>query len=370
MRELLLIGGAQGFILSIGLLLIKKPVNQKSNQVFALFIALVSLFLVITSQQQFFGEYPKFFLTSYLLIYLYCPIYYFYLQSLVNPHWKIKRSHLAYFLPALVFQILLFKYYAMSNEELVIGLQEYDYADLMLVDIIAIAFNFYMIFRCEKVLKLNKRELPIESSGVAFRIINLILFLSNMVWAISLSNQFSWSFFGLCIPFSIDITYIMMSLFVIQFSYMVIVKNYYFAKPEIHKPESYKQNNYDKQGLDELSEKICDILKSQRPYLNQEFSLKDLADLCQTDKFKISYTINNVLNTTFTNLINRNRVEAFIELTNDDKLKHYNFVGIAQEAGFKTKSTFYKSFKEIKGCTPKEYFSAYDKQGEIQPAIA
>ncbi|MEQ8926371.1 MAG: AraC family transcriptional regulator [Fulvivirga sp.] len=258
----------------------------------------------------------------------------------------------------------------MSNEELVIGLQEYEYADLMLVDIVAIAFNFYMIVKCERLIRLNKNELSIESSGAAFSLINLILFLSNLVWAISLSNQFSWSFFGSCIPFSIDITYIVMSLLVIQFSYMVIVKNYYFSKSEVQEHTSYKQTNYHKEDLDELASKIRDVLKYQQPYLNQEFSLKELADLCEADKFKVSYTINKVLNTTFTNLVNSHRVEAFIKLTDDDRLKHYNYVGIAQEAGFKTKSTFYKSFKEIKGCTPKEYFLTSEKTKAVNPAIA
>ncbi|MEM6318074.1 MAG: helix-turn-helix domain-containing protein [Bacteroidota bacterium] len=56
--------------------------------------------------------------------------------------------------------------------------------------------------------------------------------------------------------------------------------------------------------------------------------------------------------------INRYRVQEVQAKLVDSKFDHYTILGIAQEAGFNAKSTFYTAFKKVTGMTP----SAYRKQ--------
>jgi YesN/AraC family two-component response regulator len=84
----------------------------------------------------------------------------------------------------------------------------------------------------------------------------------------------------------------------------------------------------------------------------------------------VSYTLNNVMKITFTMMVGKYRIEAFINMVESGAYKSYSLEGISQEAGFNTKSTFYKAFRENKGTTPKEYFSElqHSKLNEMQLA--
>ncbi|MFK7785312.1 MAG: helix-turn-helix domain-containing protein [Crocinitomicaceae bacterium] len=53
--------------------------------------------------------------------------------------------------------------------------------------------------------------------------------------------------------------------------------------------------------------------------------------------------------------MNALRVEEFIQLSQDEKRKHFTLLSNAYDAGFSSKSTFNRAFKKIKGKTPREY---------------
>lgn len=59
--------------------------------------------------------------------------------------------------------------------------------------------------------------------------------------------------------------------------------------------------------------------------------------------------------TTFYKLINSMRVEKAVQILNNDESQELIIDYITEQVGFKTKTTFYKYFKEILGCTPHEY---------------
>ena len=57
----------------------------------------------------------------------------------------------------------------------------------------------------------------------------------------------------------------------------------------------------------------------------------------------------------FFEYVNYYRIKEFVELAKTDKAKTLTFFGLAQEAGFNSKTTFNKSFKKLMGSSPKEY---------------
>lgn len=69
----------------------------------------------------------------------------------------------------------------------------------------------------------------------------------------------------------------------------------------------------------------------------------------------LSQAINDEIGKNFYQLINEFRVTEFKKYLNDPKMNHITFLGLAYEAGFNSKSSFYRVFKEITGETPTEF---------------
>lgn len=63
-------------------------------------------------------------------------------------------------------------------------------------------------------------------------------------------------------------------------------------------------------------------------------------------------------NMTFGNLVNKNRVDYFIELVKSPKYAHYSIDALAKEAGFNSRHHLYKPFRKFHGGTPSDFISS------------
>jgi AraC-like DNA-binding protein len=63
-------------------------------------------------------------------------------------------------------------------------------------------------------------------------------------------------------------------------------------------------------------------------------------------------------NMTFSNLVNKNRVDYFIELVKSPKYSQYSIDALAKEAGFNSRHHLYKPFKKFHGGTPSDFISS------------
>ncbi|MDI1315854.1 helix-turn-helix domain-containing protein [Flavobacterium sp.] len=100
---------------------------------------------------------------------------------------------------------------------------------------------------------------------------------------------------------------------------------------------------------------IIAFMISQKPYLNPEFSLMDLAQEMNLPMHHCSYLVNYEIGENFRDWINGYRIGHFIQeypINSNVKTIH----ALSMESGFKNKSTFYNSFKKVKGVSPVDYF--------------
>ena len=104
-----------------------------------------------------------------------------------------------------------------------------------------------------------------------------------------------------------------------------------------------------------LSETIFMYLKSQKPYLNPDYSLQMMADDLQISREKLSYLINTGQQKNFYKFINEFRIEEVKERLLNPKFDHFTVLGIGLECGFNSKSSFNRIFKEETGLTPSEF---------------
>ncbi|MEM6642418.1 MAG: AraC family transcriptional regulator [Bacteroidota bacterium] len=106
-----------------------------------------------------------------------------------------------------------------------------------------------------------------------------------------------------------------------------------------------------------IAASLTRVMKEQKPFLNPDLSLAELATLLDTSDKNLSYYLNHNLETTFYDYLNHERITEFLERQKSEAFKNYSTVGIALESGFKSKSSFYRAFKKEKGRSPKDYLS-------------
>ena len=115
------------------------------------------------------------------------------------------------------------------------------------------------------------------------------------------------------------------------------------------------------EDFQELEKKLISLLKTDKPYLIPNLTLNDLARKVGISEKDLSHFLNNFLNESFYDLINRYRVEEAKEQLKSGALDQYSITGIGSICGFSSKSSFYRVFKKETGLTPLNYKKQFDK---------
>jgi AraC-like DNA-binding protein len=107
-----------------------------------------------------------------------------------------------------------------------------------------------------------------------------------------------------------------------------------------------------------LSEKIQDYFDNEKPYLNPNFSIDQISLRMNVPQNHVLYCINSIFNTKFSKLKTELRVEQTKVFLQESVHSNITIDGIAQLAGFSSRSSFYNAFKEETGITPSDYLKS------------
>lgn len=107
--------------------------------------------------------------------------------------------------------------------------------------------------------------------------------------------------------------------------------------------------------LSEWKQKIKEFMEKQKPYLNPELRLVDLAAGMGLKGYKISEILNRGFGESFYHFVNHYRVEEAKNRLTDPQFEHMNILGIAVDSGFNSKSVFNEVFRKTTGTTPSEF---------------
>ena len=108
-------------------------------------------------------------------------------------------------------------------------------------------------------------------------------------------------------------------------------------------------------NLDEKKLAIENTIKKNRPYLNTELTIKDLADLVELPPYQVSELLNKGFGKNFYDFVNYYRIEEAKKQLLNPKNANLTLEGIGLNCGFKSKSTFFAVFKKMTGKTPSEF---------------
>ncbi len=106
-------------------------------------------------------------------------------------------------------------------------------------------------------------------------------------------------------------------------------------------------------SMQRLFEKVTLHMEKERPYLNDSFSLEDLASAVYTNKTYLSKTINVMSGKNFRQFINTYRVRYSVDLL--EKNPRLRVEELAAKSGFHSSVTFNMAFKSNMSETPGEY---------------
>jgi AraC-like DNA-binding protein len=149
---------------------------------------------------------------------------------------------------------------------------------------------------------------------------------------------------------------IVLSLSIFALGYKGILQREIFYS-DVNIPSSRVEPQLEKQGKpnQELVEKLLQFMQDKKPFCDPELSLSSLSKQIGLNRNQLSQLINHGIGENFYDFINKYRVDEVKRLMLDPQKQNYNLLGIALEAGFKSKSTFNLIFKRFTGLTPSEY---------------
>ncbi len=111
--------------------------------------------------------------------------------------------------------------------------------------------------------------------------------------------------------------------------------------------------------MDELKEKIFDIVIASKKFKDKNYSAKRLAEDLGTNTRYISAVVNVRFCMNYTSFINKYRIEEAMSLLRDKRYLDLNMEDISDMVGFANRQSFYASFYKMNNMTPREYRLKY-----------
>jgi len=94
-----------------------------------------------------------------------------------------------------------------------------------------------------------------------------------------------------------------------------------------------------------------------KSFTNPQFNIANSLRVAGIDEKRFRLYLKKEYDKNITTFLNEHRINEFKNLVKNEAYAKYSLTGIAQQAGFKSRSTFYRHFKKLEGLTPKEYMS-------------
>ncbi|XLS30966.1 helix-turn-helix domain-containing protein [Flavobacteriaceae bacterium M23B6Z8] len=346
---------------------------------------LLALLLIITGYHRtsytigFMGWYDTFQNTKinyYLINFSFAlgPLIYFYVASTLKANFTFKKIHLLHLLPVTLYIIyrLIILFHDMNSPGWDTGYNgewelKYNQKYGLIVTSIfnfahqllyyAFTIQLYFAYR-QKIKQYFSNTYRLELNWLRnFLLIFVFLFIySNVQIVIDEFINLSW----------IDRWYIQL-LSSIALVYLGI-KAYFTDVSGLRKltfqlPENKSELKSDKtRTYDKEINLLINYMRSEKPYLNPELTMPQLADSLQMSPNELSEVINQGLKMNFNDYINSFRVENVKSMLPDPKYAQLSMLGIAFESGFNSKATFNRVFKKFAGVSPSAFMEAYKKR--------
>ena len=107
--------------------------------------------------------------------------------------------------------------------------------------------------------------------------------------------------------------------------------------------------------MDEMKEKILNIIVMQKKYKDKDYSAKRLAEDLGTNTRYVSAVVNVRFHMNYTSFVNKYRIEEAMSILVDKRYQDYKMEDVSDMVGFANRQSFYAAFYKINRMTPRDY---------------
>ena len=162
-----------------------------------------------------------------------------------------------------------------------------------------------------------------------------------------------------------------MSIFAVckEFPYTIFIMAKYNIVEKKEKTAAYR-NMVSVQVMDDLQERIHDMIYTQKRFRDKTYSAKRLAEDLGTNTRYISAVVNVKFHMNYTSFVNSFRINEAMNMLTDIRYLRMKMEEISDAVGFANRQSFYAAFYKITGKTPREYRQEYlSKHPEVIEAL-
>jgi len=140
---------------------------------------------------------------------------------------------------------------------------------------------------------------------------------------------------------------------------IVMIQTYYNLDEQLEslllERDKYAKSGLDRSQINNIKNRLDNIMQKDEPFRNSELKLQDLAELLDIRRNHLSQILNHEYQMKFFDFINHYRLQAFLKSLHSRPASEINITELAYEAGFSSSSVFYKIFKRYQDISPGQY---------------
>jgi len=360
-----LLGAAQGLLLTLALLKVKRG-NRTANRLLAALAITISVVVtgavLVTTNYVF--VFPHLSRLHQPFAFLGGPLLFLYIGTLITNKKTFTRKNFLHFIPFALCLIYLLPYYFQGRAAKVASLYAEFYSQTpggwyytrsaifiiqllsYLIAITAILFKYSQTVR--------RGEATIENKGNLFKV-RFFAIAGVILWAGAILRLVldSTSETNLLVPLGA-------SILVYAMCYLQMIR----PEPVIESKELLSVRKYEKSRLtpersQRYLKRLIEFMENQKPYTNGNLTVQKLAEELSIPTAHLSQTINEQLGQSFSEFLNSYRIDEAKRRLRDPAFKHLSILGIAEDVGFNSKSSFNAVFKKHTHITPSEFRNQY-----------
>lgn len=355
-----LLGAAQGVLLAVALLTTRG--NKTANRLLAALTLTISIVVsgavLLTSNYVF--AFPHLSRLHQPFVFLAAPLLFLYLRELTAREQKFQRMDFLHFIPFVLCVIYLLPYFLQSSAaKIQILVSEYIQADFgqwyyVRSAVLITQVLVYLVLIVLSIVKYTrnvKQRKSARDKAVMFEVRFFVL-ATAVLWCAVVLRYAIPTTPNLLVPLGA-------SLLIYALGYLKM------RRPELEtgeKDESssrkYERSTLTAERSERYLDKLLNLMKQDKPFTDGDLTIQKLAEKLSIPAHHLSQTINERLGQTFSDFINSYRVEEAKKKLLDPGLKHLSVLGIAEEVGFNSKSSFNAVFKKHTNMTPSEFRNA------------
>jgi AraC-like DNA-binding protein len=356
-----LLGAIQGLLFGFALMRIRRG-NKIANRLLSALSFTISIFLfgAVMRTTSYDSIFPHLSRLHDPFPFLVSPLIFLYIKTLITKEKSFQGKKSLHFVPFITAVVYLIPYYIQNtetklqivvNEHLHPGLGDWYYVRSAAIIVQALIYLSLSVLMVRSYFVHIKKG-HIHPDRAAITQIRFLIAAVLTIWVVGV---FRYAFehtsqTNLLVPFlAAGLVY---GLGYICLRYPEVLSE---TREAPLQPPKYEKSTLSVERSEQYLKKLLQMVEAEKPYANNEITLQKIAEKISIPPHHLSQIINERLNQSFSDFINGYRVEAVKKMFLDPAKKHYSLLAIAEEAGFKSKSSFNSVFKKLTNTTPSEF---------------